>query len=890
MIRKPDSPAPTTPMMRQYFAAKESHPNALLFFRMGDFYEMFFDDAKDAAELLGIALTSRSKDKDAVPMAGIPVRSADSYLAKLLRAGKRVAICEQVQDPKEAQGIVDREVVRVISPGTITDESVIGEKSNNYIAGLVKSAKGYGLSWLDVTTGQFLIWETTELAGLATQVGRIAPAEVVLPESLAFHLDREAEIERIVREAFQTAYPDPLFDQATAYRTLVEHFETQTLEGFGCERLRLGIRAGGGLLRYVQETQKVSLKHIARVAAFEDRKVLPIDATTRRALEITETSRGERQGSLLASFDHTGTSLGARRLREWLLAPLTEVEAILQRQEGVAALLEDASLRDRVATLLRQVHDLERISTRISYGSANARDLLSLARTLEIVPELAELLADAGAAVLQQAAGRLSDLPELRDLLSRALVSEPPLSTQEGGLIREGFHADLDELRQISREGRQWFARFQQQEAERTGINSLKVGFNKVFGYYLEVTNANREKIPRDYIRKQTLKNCERFITPELKEYENKVLHARERAVELEQGIFVDLRENAAAHIAEFQETAGSLAEIDVLCTFARLASDRDYVRPHVNAGERLYIEEGRHPVLEEMANTEPFIPNSIDLGGEHHIMIITGPNMAGKSTYIRQVALLTLLAQTGSFIPAKSAEIGVIDRLFTRVGASDDLTRGQSTFMVEMNETASILNNATRRSLIVLDEVGRGTSTFDGVSLAWAITEYIAEKVGARTLFATHYHELTTLTRNHAGARNFNFAVKEWNEDIIFLRKIVEGGADKSYGIHVARLAGIPHDVVERAKEILANLENQSLDIHDQPSLAHKRHPGRTRPPGGADGEKSDKGETGPPPLQLDLFQSPDHQLVKELRKIDLDRMTPLEALQYLADLKRRL
>ena len=865
-------------MMRQYLAAKERHPHDLLFFRMGDFYEMFFDDARVAAELLGIALTSRSRDKDAVPMAGIPVRAADSYLAKLLRAGKRVAICEQVEDPKEARGLVEREVVRVITPGTITDESIVGEKSNNYLASLLKTDEGYGLAWVDVTTGLFMIWETRDLPALASKVERLSPAEVVLPESLAFHLDRERDVERIVCETFQTPYPDPLYDHSTAHRTLVEHFDTLTLEGFGCEHLRLGVRAGGGLLRYLQDTQKVSLKHITCMQGFQETRVLPIDGTTRRALELTENSRGERRGTLLASFDHTSTSAGARLLRDWLLAPLAEVETIVHRQEGVNELLEDAPLVDSVTALLRRVHDLERISARISYGSATARDLLALARTLEVIPELKRHLSEAGASILGEGARRMSELTELRELLDRSLVPEPPQSIREGALIQEGHSPELDELRQIATEGRQWFARFQSREIERTGITSLKVGFNKVFGYYLEVTNTHREKIPEDYVRKQTLKNCERFITPELKEYENKVLHARERAVELEYELFVGLREEAATHIPALQETAVALAEIDVLCTFARLAAERGYVRPLINDGERLHIEDGRHPVVEEVATTEPFIPNTVDLDGDRNIMIITGPNMAGKSTFVRQVALLTLLAQTGSFIPAKKAEIGIIDRLFTRVGASDDLTRGQSTFMVEMHETANILNNATRRSLIVLDEVGRGTSTFDGVSLAWAITEHIAERIGARTLFATHYHELTGLTRNYPSARNYNFAVKEWNEDIIFLRKIIEGGADKSYGIHVARLAGIPRSVLERAKEILANLENQSLDIHDQPSLA-RSHKKTTA------GEKSEDA-----PLQLDLFQVPGRDLVQELRQLDLDNMTPLEALRYLADLRKRM
>ncbi|MBN1442976.1 MAG: DNA mismatch repair protein MutS [Planctomycetes bacterium] len=864
-------------MMQQYFAAKRRHPGEILFFRMGDFYEMFFDDAREASEILGIALTSRSKEKDAIPMAGVPVRAADSYLARLLRAGKRVAICDQVQDPREAKGLVDRDVVRVISPGTITDEKIIGEKSNNYIAAVVMASGGYGLAWLDVSTGRFLLWETPRLAALEAEISRLSPAEVVLPESLEFQLEKEPALKDAIRDACHSPYSDPLFDLDEAYRTLTEHFGTQNLEGFGCERLPRGIRAAGGLLRYLQETQKVALKHITRVQAFQESRILPIDRTTQRALELTETSRsGGREGTLLASFDRTCTSAGGRLLRDWLLSPLTDVDAIVHRQEGVEELTSRSDLRDALGRLLRRVHDLERICARVSYSSANARDLLALARTLELVPDLRAHLEGCSASILRGAAARLADLPGLRDELAGALLPEPPLSIRDGGLIREGYCAELDELRAIAREGKQWIARFQQGEIEKTGISSLKVGFNKVFGYYLEVTNTHREKIPPSYIRKQTLKNCERFITPELKEYENKVLHAREQAVELEHEIFLRLRDEASGHIEALQETAAALAEVDVIRTFSALAQERGYVRPRLTTDLCLKIVDGRHPMVEEVATTEPFVPNSVELTPEANIMIITGPNMAGKSTYIRQVALLVLLAQTGSSIPARSAEIGIIDRLFTRVGASDDLTRGQSTFMVEMQETANILNNATERSLIILDEVGRGTSTFDGVSLAWAITEHVAEKVRARTLFATHYHELTALSCAFPCVRNFNIAVKEWNDDIIFLRKIAEGGTDKSYGIHVARLAGIPREVIDRSKEILSNLENQSLDIHDQPSIARRA----------AAADAADR----PLAVQLDFFHNANDGLLKELKRLDLDRMTPMEALRYLDELRRRI
>ena len=889
MIRKADSGPAQTPMMQQYLLAKERYAEEILFFRMGDFYEMFFEDAHLASDLLGIALTSRSKDKNAIPMAGIPVKALDSYLPKLLRAGKKVAICEQVQDPREAKGLVEREVVRVITPGTITDEKIIGEKSNNYLAALClasstatkkkKPRETYGLAWMDVTTGEFLIWESGNLASIATQLERLAPAECLLPESIAFNLEHHPAFGELVRDYLVTPFSDPAFDRKTAHRSLVEHFRTKTLDGFGCEHLDLAVQAGGGLLSYVQETQKVALKHLNTIRAYQETRVVPIDRTTRRALELTSTQReGEKKGTLLGSFDRTATAAGGRKLKAWILEPLTGVEEIVQRQEGVAGLVDDQQVREQGIDLLKQVHDLERICTRISYGSANARDLVALAHTLEIVPRVQELLAPLDAAIIAGISARMPALPELRIRLEETLRDEPPLQLREGGMIREGYSEELDELRVVSTEGSQWFARYQQKEIDRTSIPNLKIGYNKVFGYYLEVTNSHKNNVPEEYIRKQTLKNCERYITPALKEYENKVLHARERAIDLEYKIFTSLRDEVGNEIPLLQQAAEALAELDVLVTFASLAAERGYIRPVVNNGTRLLIEEGRHPVVERVATTEPFIANSVDLDDENNIMIITGPNMAGKSTYIRQVALLTLLAQTGSFIPAEKAEIGVIDRLFTRVGASDDLTRGQSTFMVEMNETANILNNATARSLIILDEVGRGTSTFDGVSLAWAITEYIADRIEARTLFATHYHELTELTRAYPGARNFNFAVKEWNEDIIFLRKIVEGGADKSYGIHVARLAGIPVEVIDRAREVLGNLEQQSLDIDDRPALARS-----TAKPKDGEGRKAAS-------IQLDFFQSINDEIYRELKNLDLDAMTPLEALKLLAELKDKV
>lgn len=872
MIRAKEDPELQTPMMRQYFAVKEKYPREIVFFRMGDFYEMFFQDARDAADILGITLTSRSKDKDALPMAGVPVRAVDTYLPRLLKAGRRVAICEQVTDPKDSKGLVEREVVRVISPGTITDEKIIGEKANNFIAALIVDGGGAGLAWLDVTTGQFLVWESTREADISAELSRLDPAEYLLPEALLLALDQHSSLCVAMNGAVKTAFPDTLFERSTAEECLLEHFGTQSLEGFGCEGMALAIRAGGGLLRYVAETQKDSLKHIVKVAPYQASHHMPMDRATRVSLELTETSRGsERGATLLSAMDATVTAPGARLLRSWITSPLTRIDEILERQEAVAWLLDRAESREALLEDLRQVHDLERICTRLSYRSASARDLLALRRTMEVAPRIRELLERSSSTLLQGCAAGIRLPLELREEIAVAIVDAPPLSVREGGFVRSGYDSSLDETRDIASQGTRWIARFQEEEIQRTGIPSLKIGYNKVFGYYIEITNAHHDKVPPDYIRKQTLKNCERYLTAQLKEHETKVLHARENSMALEHEIFQRLRDRAVQSIPDFQSTAQALAELDVLASFAVLAQKRGYARPTLLKDSKLWIQDGRHPVVEAVAGRSGFVPNSIDLDTDRRIMIITGPNMAGKSTYIRQVALLTLLAQIGSFLPAREAQIGVVDRIFTRVGASDDLARGQSTFMVEMQETANILNNATSRSLVILDEVGRGTSTFDGVSLAWAITEHLAEKVNALTLFATHYHELTTLAETYPQVRNFNFAVKEWNDEVIFLRKIVEGGSDKSYGIHVARLAGIPRGILERSKEILAELESEGHHVQRRGAL---RRPSPQAPRG----------------RQLDLFEDANARVIGELKGLDVDKMTPLEALQYLAQVKTRV
>ncbi len=872
----------STPMMRQYLSMKERYRDEILFFRMGDFYEMFFDDARVASEILGIALTSRSKDRDAIPMAGVPIRSVDTYLPRLLKAGKRVAICEQVQDARDARGLVDREVVRVVSPGTITDERIIGEKSNNFIVSLVVPGKGLGLAWIDLSTGEFQVWEDARTGAAIAEVSRLSPAECVLPESLARGLDEHHALREVIDNVFLTPMPDWCFDADTARRTLTEHFGTRTLEGFGCEHMNAAVRAAGGLLHYLQETQKNALGHITRLRPHSGAAHMLLDPATRRALEITEKFRGgDREGTLLHCFDRTVTALGARRLRDWLLKPLVGVGDIRSRQEGVQALVDSGATLDSLREVLRGVHDLERICARISYGSANGRDLAALGTSLEALPAIAGIVGGLDCHFFAERVAAIDGFEELAARIGRTLVDSPPIPVREGGIIRDGFDAELDALRELSSEGTQWIARYQQEETERVGIPSLKVGFNRVFGYYIEVTNAHADRVPAHYIRKQTLKNAERYITPELKEFENRVLHARETAMEREYGIFCELRDAAGEHIPDVQLAARAVAEIDVIAAFAFLGRDRGYTRPIVDDSDVLSIEDGRHPVIETLLPSGEFVPNSIDLDSERPIVVITGPNMAGKSTYIRQVALLVLLAHTGSFVPAARARIGVVDRIFTRVGAADDIARGQSTFMVEMQETANILNNATRRSLLVLDEVGRGTSTFDGLSLAWAITEHITESLRARTLFATHYQELTELALTTPLVRNCTFQVKEWNDEIVFLRKVVDGATDKSYGIHVARLAGIPRGVIQRAREVLARLEAQAIDVHGRPAFAPPREPEDE-----ADGEDGARRRA----LQLDLFQNANEPILQALKSADIDAMTPLEALNYLAELRRKL
>jgi DNA mismatch repair protein MutS len=795
-----------TPMMQQYQEAKQRHPDALLLFRMGDFYELFFEDAEVGARVLQLTLTSRDKQ---VPMAGFPHHSLEHHLRRLLAAGYRAAICEQVEDPALAKGLVKREVVRVVTAGTITDDALLDPARPNLLVAVVAEGDTAGVSWVDSSTGE---WHAADvpLSRLADELARLEAVECLLPEDAPERLLRAV---KPLRDGLQaTPRPAWTFDPRSSREALHRHFGVRTLEGFGFSDEAPCLRAAGALLQYLGETLKASLGHLRRLQPHRPGDVLVLDAVTRRSLELTRTLREERrEGSLLAAVDRTVTALGARLLHDWLLAPLASKDRIEARLDAVAELKGEAAFRGKARDLLGGVLDLARLTSRASTGRASPRDLAAVASTLALLPAVKALLSARKAKLLAELESRLELCADIRGELEKALVEQPPLSPREGGLIRPGCHAELDRLRDLSRGGKEWIAQFQAREIERTGISSLKVGFNKVFGYYLEVTHTHQHKIPADYQRKQTLKGAERYITPDLKQYEDQVLRAEEQSQALEYEIFLGLRDRVAAQAARLLQTAEVLAELDALAGLAELADREGYTRPEIVEASVLELSQGRHPVLAQLLPAGTFVPNDTSLGGEHGtLLLITGPNMSGKSTYIRQAAALTLLAHVGSFVPAERARVGLTDRIFTRVGASDELTRGQSTFMVEMTETANILNNATPRSLVILDEIGRGTSTYDGLAIAWAVVEHLHNAVACRTLFATHYHELTQLAESLAGFRNCNAQVHEENGEVIFLHRIGPGAADRSYGVHVAQLAGVPSPVLERAKAVLHQLENQ--------------------------------------------------------------------------------
>ncbi|MCY2964345.1 MAG: DNA mismatch repair protein MutS [Planctomycetota bacterium] len=879
------SDRPPTPAMQRYLEVKSQHPGTMLLFRIGDFYELFYEDAQDASRALGITLTTRDKGStNPIPMAGFPYHQLDNYLRRLIQAGFRAAVCEQVEDPAVAKGIIRREVTRVVTPGTLTDDALLDPRESNFLACVVwDKERSAGLAWLELSTGRFL---ATELPpeGLADELARLQAAECLVPED-APYLPALAATLGVAMPGHGPSTPGrtllterpPWSFAATHTRELLRtHFGVNTLAGFGWEIEETpAIWAAGALLEYVQETQKSALPHIEKLEPFQRGSTLQIDEATRRSLEVSRTLRdGQRSGSLLFAIDETVTAMGARLLADWVSNPLTDVAAIDRRLDAVQELFDQPAFARELREALGKMYDLARLTARVATGRASPRDLRFLANTLVLLPSLCGKLDRCASAGLRDVRAKLDPCADVLGPIDAALVEEPPLSILDGGVIRSGYHPQLDELRDLARGGKEWIARYQAEEIERTGIPSLKVGFNKVFGYYLEITAAQAAKtpIPPDYIRKQTLKNQERFITPQLKEHEEKVLRSEERSKSLEQELFTELRQRVAAEGRRLKQTAEALAQLDVLAGLAVLATQRNYCRPELTAEPILEIREGRHPVLDKLQPSGQFVPNDTLLGGDHgRLQIITGPNMAGKSTYIRQTALLTILAQIGSFVPAKSAKLGVADRIFARVGASDELSRGQSTFMVEMTETARILHQATKRSLVVLDEIGRGTSTYDGISLAWAVTEFLHDIAGSRTLFATHYHELTELSQTLPQVRNWNVAVREQGDGIAFLHKIVAGSADKSYGIHVARLAGIPLRVVDRARVILETLEADHLDKNGKPKVPPRENPNR-------------RGK------QLQLFKVIEHPVLDRIREMKTELLSPDEALSALSAIQRDL
>lgn len=818
MARPTDS---DTPMMQQYRAAKEAHPDMLLLFRMGDFYETFGADAELVSRVLDLRLTSRDSN---VPMAGFPYHQLERYLQKLLQAGYRVAICDQVEDASQAKGLVRREVTRVVTPGTVTEDELLDPRQANHLAAVHGEGNQWGLAWLDLTSGGF--WAADlESDRLLDELGRLRPSECLVADSrLEFWQSQLAG----TLGGPLVPRPDWTFDPVTALETLKSHLGVHTLAGFGFDDQQPCLIAAGAILVYLRETLKSACPHLQKIQPYQPERVLHLDEVTRRSLELTRTLRDHsREGSLLSVIDRTVTPMGARLLHDWLVAPLTNRSAIEERHDAVGEWLVDATGRLEVRAHLMAAADLHRLAARVSTGRASPRDLTAISRTLSLLPRIKAKLAGRRATRLQTLESQLELCPDLRQRLDTALQDDPPLNPRDGGVIREGYHAELDELRQLAREGKGWIARFQAQEITRTGINSLKVGFNQVFGYYIEVTHVHAARVPPEYRRVQTLKNAERYTTPELKEYEEKVLRAEERSRQLEWELFQALREEVSAYTPRLLRLGDVLAELDVLTAFAELAASRQYTRPQMVDAPILQIEAGRHPVLEQSLPPGTFVPNDVRLDAESGVLwLITGPNMSGKSTFIRQVALLTLLAHAGSFLPARAATIGIVDRIFTRVGASDELSRGQSTFMVEMTEAANILNNATSRSLVILDEIGRGTSTYDGVSLAWAITEHLHDVIGCRALFATHYHELAQLADSLTGLRNYHVLVQETNQTIVFLHRIAPGSAGRSYGIHVAQLAGIPLPVLQRAQAILAELETR----HQLPTVSVDRRRTRKR------------------------------------------------------------
>ena len=874
-----------TPMMKQYMQTKEEYKDCILFYRLGDFYEMFFDDALTASKELEITLTGKNCGlEERAPMCGIPYHAVDSYLNRLVSKGYKVAICEQVEDPKTAKGIVKREVIRVVTPGTNLDTQGLDETKNNYIMCIVYMADRYGLSVADVTTGEYLVTELDSQTKLMDELYKFMPSEIVCNE--AFYMSG-LDLDDLKNRLHMAIYSLEAwyFDDALCRETLQEHFKVASLEGIGLSDYECGMIASGALLKYLEETQKNSLSHMSRLTRYATGNYMVLDSATRRNLELVETLREkQKRGSLLWVLDKTKTAMGARTLRKYVEQPLIDKESIVKRLDAVVELKDNAICREEIREYLNPVYDLERLVGKITYQSANPRDLIAFQSSLSMLPSVKCILKDMESDLLKEIYEELDPLEELCDLVGRAIQEEPPLAMKEGGIIKDGYNEEVDRLRKAKSEGKNWLADLETKEREKTGIKNLRIRYNKVFGYYLEVTNSFKDLVPDYYTRKQTLANAERYIIPELKELEDTILGAEDKLCALEYELYCEVRNTIAAELTRIQRTAKAVAKLDVIASLALVAERNNYVRPKINEKGVIDIRDGRHPVVEKMIPNDMFIANDTYLDDKkQRISIITGPNMAGKSTYMRQAALIVLMAQLGSFVPASSANIGLVDRIFTRVGASDDLASGQSTFMVEMNEVANILRNATSKSLLILDEIGRGTSTFDGLSIAWAVVEYISNSklLGAKTLFATHYHELTELEGKISNVNNYCIAVKEKGDDIVFLRKIVKGGADKSYGIQVAKLAGVPDPVINRAKEIVeelvtADITGKVKDIAVQGSETKKKTQ-----------KKLDEVDL----TQFSLFDTvKDDDVLNELKELDISHMTPMDAMNKLYQLQNKL
>ena len=865
-----------SPMMQRYLETKEEYKDCILFYRLGDFYEMFFDDAITVSRELELTLTGKDCGQaERAPMCGVPHHAAEIYISKLIAKGYKVAICEQLEDPKTAKGIVKRGVIRVVTPGTVIESNMLEEKKNNYIMSIVKKGIYYGIAVCDVSTGDFYsteIKENNNFPLVLDEIARYSPAELVVNSMM---YDSTEEINKIKErfEIYFTRFNDKFFSEDI--NTIVDNYNLVDNDDKpikDIDKRLFAVASINGLVEYLKQTQKTSLEHINKITIYNTTRYMSLDINARRNLELTEKMRDKsKKGTLLWVLDKTSTSMGGRHLRRWINDPLIDVNEINKRLNAVKELKDNVMLRGDIIESLKKVYDIERLAGKISYGNANGRDMISLKNSLSKLPEVKSVLQNTTSNMLQELYNNLDELKDIYDLIEKSIVEDPPMTVKEGGLIKLGYNEEIDKLKTATTEGKNWLVQLEAKEKEETGIKNLKVGFNKVFGYYIEVTKSNLSQVPERYIRKQTLTNCERYITEELKELENQILGAEDKVINLEYEAFTEIRKEIAKNVKRLQKSAMIIATLDVLVSFATVAEDMNYCMPIVDNGGKIEIKEGRHPVIEKMLPTGSFIDNDTYMDDdENRLAIITGPNMAGKSTYMRQVALITLMAQIGSFVPATEAHIGVVDKIFTRVGASDDLSMGQSTFMVEMMEVADILKEATKNSLVILDEIGRGTSTYDGLSIAWAVAEYISDKTkcGAKTLFATHYHELIELEDKLEGVKNYSIAVKEKGEDVIFLRKIVRGGTDESYGVHVARLAGVPKEVLKRANEILRSLERKSI-------LGSKKM------------EKENKQvQAG----QLDLYNYKLAEIAQELDKIDLNTLTPIDALNTLMKIKEKM